>query len=286
MACIRPALTGVEQRLRDMDRTGVDVQAISAFPGQYHYEAEAELGRELSRTVNDGVADAVAQAPDRLVGMGVVPLQSPELAIAEMRRCVKVLDLRGIEINSNVLGRELSEPAFRPFFAAAEDLGVLLFIHPVGYSQGERLCDFMLNTLIGAPFDATVAVSHLIFGGVLDRFPGLRLCVAHGGGFLPAYWGRLDKAHALRADCRAHIGRPPSSYLRQIWADTLVFDPVELDALVHTHGADRLCMGTDYPFELGEPDPIGFHRELDEQAREKILGGNAAGLLGLTIVRD
>jgi aminocarboxymuconate-semialdehyde decarboxylase len=286
MARIRPALTGIEQRLCDMDATGVDVQAISPFPGQYYYEAPAELGRDLARRVNEGVAAAVATRPDRLVGMGTVPLQCPEFAIAELRHCVRNLDLRGIEINTNVAGRELSDPAFAGFFAAAEELGTMLFLHPTGYTHGDRLCDFMLNTIIGAPFDTTVTLSQLIFSGLFETYPDLHVCAAHGGGFLPAYWGRLDRAYATRADCRAHITRAPSTYLRQIWADTLVFDKAELEALVLAHGADRLCMGTDYPFELGEPDPVGFHDSLGESARERILGGNAADLLGLVAVHS
>jgi aminocarboxymuconate-semialdehyde decarboxylase len=140
-ATIGPALNGVEQRLSDMDRLGVDVQAISPSPGQYFYFTEPELGRDLARTINDGLAEAVAKHPDRLVGMGTVPLQSPELAIAEMRRCVNDLGLRGIEISSNVNGRELAEDEFRPFFAAAEELGILLFLHPLGFTHGQRLSE-------------------------------------------------------------------------------------------------------------------------------------------------
>ena len=280
---IGPTLNGVEQRLRDMDRLGIDVQAMSPSPGQYFYFTPPELGRELAQLINDGVASAVAKHPDRLVGMGTVPLQSPEMAIAEMRRAVGVLDLRGIEISSNVNGLELADPKFEPFFAAAEELGVLLFLHPLGFSHGERLSHHHLNNIIGNPLETTIALSHLIFGGVLERLPGLKLCVAHGGGYLPGYWGRMDHAFRAREDCRTCIARAPSTYLRQIWLDTLVFDPDQLDSLVRTHGADRLCLGTDYPFDMAEPDPIGFHAHLDEQAKAQILGGNAADLLGLQL---
>ncbi len=281
---IGATLNGVEQRLRDMDRLGIDVQAMSPSPGQYFYFTPPELGRELSQLINDGVANAVAEHPDRLVGMGTVPLQSPEMAIAEMRRAVRELDLRGIEISSNVNGRELADPAFEPFFAAAEELGVLLFLHPLGFTHGERLSRHHLNNIIGNPLEATIALSHLIFGGVLDRLPGLKLCVAHGGGYLPGYWGRMDHAYRARADCRSCIGREPSSYLRQVWLDTLVFDRDQLDSLVRTHGADRLCLGTDYPFDMAEPNPIGFHTHLTDDAKALVLGGNAARLLGLQVV--
>lgn len=282
-ATIGPALNGVEQRLADMDRLGVDVQAISPSPGQYFYFTEPDLGRELSRTINDGIADAVGKHPDRLVGMGTVPLQSPELAIAEMRRCVNDLGLRGIEISSNVNGRELAEDEFRPFFAAAEELGILLFLHPLGFTHGQRLSEHYLTNIIGNPLESTIALSHLIFGGVLDAYPGLKLCVAHGGGYLPGYWGRMDHAWRAREDCREHIDRAPSTYLRKVWLDTLVFDKDELDSLIRTHGTDHLCLGTDYPFDMAEPDPVGFHDRLEGDARAKILGLNAAELLGLKV---
>lgn len=283
LVAVRPQLTDLALRLRDMDMRGVDIQALSPVPAHFCYEAEPGVGRDITRAVNEGIAAAVSRHPDRLVGMGTVPLQSVELAVAEMRRCVGELGFRGIEIATNVRGEELSDPKYRPFFAAAEELGIVLFLHATGYSHGERLCDFLLNTVIGAPFDATVALSQLIFSGTLARHPGLKLCVAHGGGFLPGYWGRLDRAYQIRADCRAHIDEPPSAYLRRVWADTLVFDPAELAALVAAHGADRLCMGTDYPFELGEADPLAFHAGLAPAEQARILGGNAAELLGLIV---
>lgn len=280
-SAIGAKLGGGETRLADMDHLGVDVQAISPSPGQYYYFAPPELGREAARLINDTIARAVQSHPDRLVGLGTVPLQNVDMAIEEMRRCVKELDLRGIEISTNVNGRELAEDDFRPFFAAAEELGILLFMHPLGFSHGQRLSDHYLDNIIGNPLESTIALSHLIFGGVLDRHPGLKLCVAHGGGYLPAYWGRMDHAFRAREDCRQHISRAPSTYLRQVWLDTLVFDREQLHQLVRTHGADRLCLGTDYPFDMAEPDPLAFHDHLDETVKARVLGLNAADLLGL-----
>ncbi len=281
-ADIGPRLNGTEARIADMDRLGIDVQAISPSPGQYFYFAEAGLGRDLSMTINDGIADAVARHPDRLVGMGTVPLQSTELAILEMRRCVRDLDLRGIEIATNVVGRDLADDGFRPFFAAAEELDILLFLHPLGFTQGERLSQHYLNNLIGNPLESTIAVSHLIFGGVLENHPGLKICVAHGGGYAASYWGRMDHAWRAREDCRVHIPHLPSHYLRRLWFDTLVFDRHQLDALMRAHGADRLCLGSDYPFDMGEPDPVGFHDNLPGDIQATVCGANAAFLLGLT----
>ena len=283
---IGPRLNGVDERIGDMDRLGIDVQAISPSPGQYYYFAPPEIGRKAAQLINDGMAEAVARHPDRLVGMGTVPMQEPQMAIAEMRRCVNELGLRGIEISSNVNGRELAAEEFRSFFSAAEELGILIFMHPLGFTHGQRLAEHYLDNIIGNPIESTIALSHLIFGGVLESHPRLKLCVAHGGGYLPGYWGRMDHAYRVREDCREHICREPSSYLRQVWLDTLVFDQAQLQALVHSHGAERLCLGTDYPFDMAEPDPVGFHACLDDAAREAILGRNAAELLGLEVRRQ
>jgi aminocarboxymuconate-semialdehyde decarboxylase len=281
-ARIGPKLTSLEVRIRDMDAAGIDMQAISPMPGQALYAVPPDVAREAARQTNDGIAHAVAQRPDRLVGMGVVPLQLPELAVCELRRCVGELGLRGVEISSHINGRELSEPQFRPFFAAAEQLGVLLFLHPLGFTHGERLRDHYLNNLLGNPIDSTIAVAHLIFDGVLEQLPGLKICVAHGGAYAATYWGRLDHAWRVRRDCRQHISKPPSHYLRKLYFDTLVFDKSQLEFLLKTHGGEHLCLGTDYPFDMSEPDPLGFHSRLAGIDRNRVLGGTAARLLGIS----
>jgi aminocarboxymuconate-semialdehyde decarboxylase len=243
-------LNTVEERLADMDRLGIDIQAISPSPGQYYHWTEPELGREVARLVNDHIADAVARHPDRLVGIGTVPLQA--------RRCVDELGLRGIEISSNVAGRELAAGEFRPFFAAAESMGILLFLHPLGFTNGQRLGEHYFNNLIGNPLESTLAVAHLIFDGVLERLPDLKLCIAHGGGYLPSYPGRMDQAWRAREDCHQHIPHPPSHYLRRLYFDTLVFDPAQLDFLLRAYGPDHLLLGSDYPPDMGEPDLVDF----------------------------
>jgi aminocarboxymuconate-semialdehyde decarboxylase len=275
-------LNAIDERIAEMDKLGIDIQAISPVPTQYYYFAEPDLGRQAARIVNEGIATAVARHPERLVGMGTVPLQAPELAVLEMKRCIDELGLRGIEISSNVAGRELAEQPFRAFFAAAEELGVLLFLHPLGFTHGQRLSEHYFNNLIGNPLESAIAVGHLIFGGVLEQHPGLKLCVAHGGGYLPTYWGRMDHAWRARPDCRQFTPQPPSEYLRRLYFDTVVFDRKHLRFLLDTYGADHLLMGTDYPFDMAEPDPLALHAELDSTARDKILGGNAIRLLGLT----
>ena len=281
MQAIAPQLNGIDVRLSDMDRLGIDLQVMSPNPGQYFYAAPLECTRASATEINDALAEAVSREPSRLMALGTVPMQDPAEAVAEMRRCSKVLGFRGIEIGTNVAGRDYDDPAFAPFFQAAEELGMLLFLHPMGFTEPKRLGKYHLANVIGNPLDTTVAVSHLVFGGVLDRHPGLKVCVAHGGGFIGAYAGRWEHAFHHRDDCRACISRPPSEYLSQLYFDTLVFDRTQLAALLDKWGVDRLCLGSDYPFDMAEPDPVGFHDGLSDAARNAILGGNAQRLLGL-----
>jgi aminocarboxymuconate-semialdehyde decarboxylase len=264
---IRTKLTSVEARLAHMDKQGIDVQAISPAPSQYHYWADPELGRASARLVNDNIASIVAAHPDRFVGMGTVPLQAPELAVAELQRMVKELGLRGVEICTDVAGEELSGARFRPFFAKAEELGVVVFMHPSGYSDGGRLADHYFINVIGNPLASTVA-----------------LMVAHGGSFLPAYSGRMDHAHRARSDLRREIRKRPTSYLRRLYFDTIVFTDHQLEYLVQQWGAEHVLLGSDYPFDMAMPDPVGHvmgARKLKRAEKMKILGGNAMRLLGI-----
>jgi aminocarboxymuconate-semialdehyde decarboxylase len=282
---IRGKLTSIETRLGDMDRLGIDVQAISPSPPQYYYWAAPELGREAARLVNNRIAEIVAAHPDRFVGLGTVPLQAPDLAVAELERMVKELGLRGVEICTNVNGAELSEQRFRPFFAKAEELGILVFMHPNGFTEGRRLADHYFINVIGNPLDSTIAVSHLIFGGVLDAHPRLKICVAHGGGFLPAYSGRMDHAHGARSDCRREITKKPTRHLAKLYFDTIVFTHDQLEYLVQRWGSDHILLGSDYPFDMAEPDPVGFvsGAALSGDDKAAILGRNAAKLLKIRI---
>jgi aminocarboxymuconate-semialdehyde decarboxylase len=279
-----PKLSTIEVRLADMDRMGIDVQAVSPAPFQYYYFAEPAFGAELARGVNDGIAGIVAKWPDRFVGIGTVPLQDADLAVKELDRAVKALGLRGVEINTHVNGRNLTDPALglEKFFARVQELGVVLFIHPNGFTDAQRLTDHYFNNVIGNPMETTIAVSHLIFDGVMQRNPKLKVVLAHGGGYLAHYWARMDHAHRARPDCRRVIKRPPSSYLSKFFFDTITFDPDMLRHLVDKYGADHVLLGTDYPYDMGEEDPVGLIesvKRLPRAEKDLIMGGNAAKLL-------
>lgn len=281
---IVPKLTTPEIRLRDMDRMGVDVQAISVMPPQFFYWAEPELGARLAAMQNDHLARIVATRPDRFVGLGTVPLQDEEATLRELDRIVETHGFTGLEICTSVNGRDLDEPRFASFLRRVVDLDLLLVLHPNGYSDGRRLKDYYLINTVGMPMDSTVAIARMIFGGVLERLPALKVCVVHGGGYLPSYPARFDHAYRAREDCREHITRPPSEYLRRLHFDSMVFDAVDLGRLIERYGADHVLLGTDYPYDMGEEDPVGFVMSvpgLSDDDRIRVLGGNAARLLRL-----
>jgi aminocarboxymuconate-semialdehyde decarboxylase len=279
-----PRLSDIAVRLKHMDRMGIDVQAVSPAPNQTYYWTEAGLGAELARSVNDRLAEIVAAHPDRFVGLGTIPLQDVGLAVNELERCVKQLGLRGVEINPSVNGMDLTDARLHleEFFAKAQALDAVVFMHPIGFTQGERLVDHYFNNVIGNPLETTVAASHLIFDGVMERHPKLKVVLPHAGGYLAHYWARMDHAHRARPDCRTVIRKKPSSYLKKFYFDTLAFDPRMLRQMVDQYGAEHVLLGTDYPYDMGDEDPVGTVRNiprLKTGERARILGGNAARLL-------
>jgi aminocarboxymuconate-semialdehyde decarboxylase len=278
-----PKLSDIAVRLKDMDRMGVDIQAVSPAPNQTYYWTEPGTGQELARMVNERIAEIVGKWPDRFVGLGTVPLQDPDLAVSELEHAVRKLGLRGIEINGSVNGMDLTDGrlALDRFFAKVQELDVIIFMHPTGYTQGERLLDHYFNNVIGNPLETTVAASHLIFDGVMERYPRLKIVLPHGGGFLAHYWERMNHGWRARPDCRTVIKKKPTSYLEKFYFDTIVFDPQMLDNLVRRYGADHIVMGTDYPFDMGVEDPVGFvqRAKLSSLQRDQIIGANAARLL-------
>jgi aminocarboxymuconate-semialdehyde decarboxylase len=249
-----PQLTDVDLRLTAMDAQGIDVQLVAPMP-MHHYWADRSLATELTLTKNRAVADHCAQAPDRLLGIGTIPLQHPDLAVTALEQSVHEFRFRGVTVSTTVNGRELDDPEHDVVWARAEELGAVVIIHPWGCSLGDRLASNYLGNTVGQPVETTVALSRLIFSGVLDRFPALKLCACHGGGYLPTYIGRSDHAWHARPDARGCL-EPPSTYLRRIWFDALVYTPRGLQHLVEAVGADRVVLGTDYPFDMGITNPI------------------------------
>jgi aminocarboxymuconate-semialdehyde decarboxylase len=281
-----PKLTSIEVRLKDMDRMGIDVQAFCPAPQQTYYWTEPDFGREMSRMVNDRLAEIVAKWPDRFVALGTVPLQNVQMAVAELERCVKQLGLRGVEINPSVRDMDLTDPrlGLDAFFAKAQELDIVVFLHPIGFTHGERLVDHYFNNLIGNPLETTVAASHLIFDGVLERHPRLKFVLPHAGGFLGHYWARMDHGWRARPDTRTVIKKKPTSYLEKFYFDTITFDTSMLRHLIDRWGPDHVLLGTDYPFDMGEEDPVGLISRvpgLKPAEREAIMGGTAARLLKL-----
>jgi aminocarboxymuconate-semialdehyde decarboxylase len=281
MQNVLECLTSVEQRLRDMDAMGVDVQAISVSPFQFMYSLDPELGRKTARATNENLAEIVQKHPRRFVALANVPLQAPDAAADELEYCVKTLGFRGVEIGTNVAGAEVSRGR-DAFWAKVQALDVMVFMHPNGFTGGERLADHYFINSIGNPLDSTVAVGYLVFDGVLERFPKLKIVVAHGGGYVSHHPARMDHVWGAREDARTVVKKTPRQSLAKLYFDTIVFDRDQLKHLVNLWGADHIVVGTDYPYDMGWYDPRGFVDGagfLKDGDRAKILGLNAAKLL-------
>ena len=277
-------LSDIALRLKEMDRMGIDIQAVSPAPHQTYYFVDPGMGQELSRRINERLAEIVAQHPDRFVALGTVPLQDVSLAVSELEYCIKKLGMRGVEINPSVRGLDLTDAKLNleAFFAKAEALGIVVFMHPIGFTHGQRLVDHYFSNIIGNPLETTVAVSHLIFDGVMERHPKLKVVLPHAGGYLAHYWARMDHAYKARGDTRGQMKRKPSSYLERFYFDTITFDHGMLAHLIARFGADHVLLGTDYPYDMGMERPVEFIdgvKGLSRAEREAIQGVNAARLL-------
>ena len=273
-----------ERRIEDMDRLGIDRQALSPPPVMFCYWAEARAGQAFARMQNENVAAIVLRHPRRFVGMATVPLQDTALAIAELEDARERLGLRAVEIGTCPGGRDFDDPELFPFFVACRDLGIAVFVHPATPLVGqERLTKYYFPLIVGNPLETAVAISKLIFGGVLERLPDLRICFAHGGGAFPFTLGRLDYGWAVRPEGLASIPKRPREYARLLHFDSLTHSPANLRFLVNEFGAERVAMGSDYPFDMGSPDPVAAVGEagLDPSARALVEGGTAARFLGL-----
>ena len=283
---ILPQLTDPAVRLRDMDSQGIDVQAISPSPFHYNYAYDADFTRDTSKVINDRVAEVVASHPDRFVGLCTVPLQNSEMAVAELERCINDLGFKGVEISTNVRGKDLTRAGLDSFFSRVEELDTLIFMHPIGTSYKERMDDHYFRNTIGHPLESALAVGHLVFDGYLDKYSGLKICIAHGGGYIPAYYGRFDHPYRLRDDCREHISELPSEFINQLYFDTVVFTETQLRHMIEVWGAGHVVMGTDYPYDMAETDPVGHVnsvKSLSDADKALVMGGNATKLLNLDV---
>jgi aminocarboxymuconate-semialdehyde decarboxylase len=252
------AFLQAERRLADMAKMRITHQVVAPAPGQQHYWAEPALLDQLSRLQNEHVAAMCAANPQAFSGLGTLPMTAPDLAIATATHGVESLGLKGFQIDTRAGAMELSDPALDPLWARLEKLDTAVMLHPLGFSDGMRLSPFFMVNTVGNPMEEVIAANHLILGGVLDRHPGLRIKIVHGGGFYPFLIGRLDHAWKRRPEVRKLTAEPPSAYLTRMWYDTVVFDPAILRMLVSLVGAERVMLGSDYPFDMGDMDPLGM----------------------------
>jgi aminocarboxymuconate-semialdehyde decarboxylase len=271
----------IERRFVDMDAAEVDVQVLSATPQTYFYDQDPSLAATCAALQNDQIAKLVRAHPDRFLGIATLPMQAPGRAVDELRRAVCTLGLRGTMIGSNVQGRNLDDPALEPLWTEAAALGAFVLVHPVNVAGMDRMRSYYLNNLIGNPLDTTIAAACLVFSGVLERHPSLKICLAHGGGFVPYQAGRFLHGWHVRAEPKKKLPKPPTDSLQRFYFDTIVHSKEVLEFLVRNAGADRVLLGSDYPFDMGMPDGVLQVRSLSVPAtdRASILGGLAQTML-------
>jgi aminocarboxymuconate-semialdehyde decarboxylase len=278
----RTAFDSVDARLQAMQGQGIDLQVVSHMPN-FGYWADQNLSEQIVMAANELIAAMCREHPTRFVGLCLVSLQFPEVAARQLEQATATMGMRGVEIGTFVNGMELGDARLEPFWATAERLGALVFIHPTGSTLGGRLAPYYLSNIIGNPLDTTIALSHLIFSGTLERHPRLNIVAAHGGGYLPSYAPRTDHGFEVRPEAQT-IPRPPSEYLHRLYVDALVYKPQNVAHLVREMGAGHVVLGTDYPFDMGEDAPVAVLNgvpDLSDADRELICRGNASRLLGL-----
>ena len=274
----------LDRRRKAMDRVGVAVHALS-LTAPMVYWADGDLGQRLAAAVNDAMSEAHRAYPDRFVGCATLPMQDPKRALAELERAAALPGIRGVYLGTNINGRELSDPAFTPIFAACEARRLPVLLHPLTViGAGNRLGRYYLNNFLGNPFDTAIAAAHLVFGGVLDRFPKLEVCLPHAGGAMPYLMGRLTHGQRVRPETKGVAKKPFQAYLRRFTYDTIAHSPHLVRFLVDTVGAGRVMLGSDYCFDMGYTRPVDAvtkHAKLNRADQRRILGATAARLLRL-----
>jgi aminocarboxymuconate-semialdehyde decarboxylase len=274
-----------EQRIKECDHHQVDVQVLSPIPVLFYYWADKQHAYETSRFFNDHIASIVAEFPQRFIGLGTIPLQDPDLSVRELERCMLELGLAGVEIGSHVNSWNLDDPALYPFYEAAEKLNAAVFVHPWEMMGSADMKKYWLPWLVGMPAETSRAICSMIFGGIFDRFPKLRVAFAHGGGSFPATLGRIGHGFEVRPDlCAVDNPNHPASYVGRFYLDSLVHDKEMLDYIVRLFGANRVCLGTDYPFPLGELEPGSLIASMpfDVSTKQTLLADTALEWLGVS----
>jgi aminocarboxymuconate-semialdehyde decarboxylase len=274
-----------EIRCNEYDTFGIDVQVLSTVPVMFSYWAKPEHALDLSKLLNDHIASIIDDQPGRFIGLGTLPMQDPSLAVSELERCVKELGLSGVQIGTNINGLNLNDDSLFEVFESAESLNTAIFIHP-WYMMGEKeMNQYWLPWLVGMPAETSRAICSMIFGGVFERLPNLRVAFAHGGGAFPATIGRIDHGFNVRPDlCAINNDKLPSTYLGKFWVDSLVHDRTALSYLISKIGMEKIALGTDYPFPLGELEPgslINKMNDLSADNRDMLFSRNALNWLGI-----